>query len=104
MTKIKNAFIKHSLIMWANNNLKSLSERNFLVPFFTHIFGPGPANLFKVANDGALLFYRIAIKTIGTTDTSLLAHIETSQQHKKLMPIRAQEPKSKITPRRILPI
>lgn len=80
-------FIKHSAIMWGNNSLKSLSERNFLVPFFTYTLGAGAANLFKVANDAALLFYRLVIKTIGTADTSLLAHIEASGQNKRLMQI-----------------
>ena len=78
-------FMKHSTIMWASNNLKSISERNFLVPFLTAIIGPALANLFKVANDAALFFYRIAIKTIGTTDTSLLSFIHTAGHKQKLM-------------------
>ena len=77
---ITKRFIKHSVAMWMNNNIKSLSERNFLVPFMTITTGPAFANIFKVANDAALLFYRIIIKTIGTTDTSLLTYIELSQQ------------------------
>ncbi len=77
-------FIKHSAFMWVNNNLKSLSERNFFIPFITYTLGPVIANSFKVANDAALLFYRIVIKTIGTTDTLLLAHVVTLKQ-KKLM-------------------
>jgi len=67
-------FIRHSGIMWTNNTIKSLTERNFLVPLFTYLLGPVPANFFKVANDGALFFQRIVLKTIGTTDTSLLSH------------------------------
>ena len=82
--QITKKFIKHSAIMWVNNNLKSLSERNFFIPFITYTLGPVIANSFKVANDAALLFYRIVIKTIGTTDTLLLAHIVTLKQ-KKLM-------------------
>lgn len=78
-------FIKHSALMWGSNVIKSLSERNFLVPFFTYTLGPIPANLFKVANDGALFFYRIVIKTIGTTDTALLAHIEASPDKHQFM-------------------
>jgi len=69
-------FAFHSGIMWINNNIKSLSERNFMMLFFTHLLGPIQANLFKLANDGALLFQRIVVKTIGTTDTSLLSYIE----------------------------
>ena len=80
------AFIKHSGLMWTNNNLKSLTERNFLLPLFTWILGPGWANLFKVANDGALLFQRTVLKTIGTTDTSLLSHIETLPEKNQLLP------------------
>ncbi|MCK5632793.1 hypothetical protein KAH94_03525 [bacterium] len=76
VTVKKSDFIKHSGLMWVNNSIKSLTERNFLVPLFTYTFGPATANLFKIANDGALFFQRIVIKTIGTTDTSLLAHIE----------------------------
>ena len=84
---IKRGFIKHSAIMWMNNNLKSLSERNFLIPFLTYSLGPAAANTFKVANDGALLFYRIVLKIIGTTDTSLFAHIEAIGGEKRLTSI-----------------
>ncbi len=68
------AFITHSAAMWASTSIKSLSERNFLVPFITYTLGPAAGSLFKVANDSALFFYRIILKTIGTTDTTLLAH------------------------------
>jgi hypothetical protein len=91
-----NDFIKHSSIMWVNNNLKSISERNFLVPFFTYSVGIHFANLFKVANDGALFFYRIVLKTIGTTDTALLAHIQTLPESKKLLPIAFKKLSTKI--------
>ncbi len=84
---INRKFIKHSALMWASNVIKSLSERNFLVPFFTYTLGPIPANLFKIANDGALFFYRIVIKTIGTTDTALLAHVEASPEKRPHMDV-----------------
>lgn len=77
--KSARAFAKHSAIMWFNNNIKSLSERNFLVPFLTATVGPTIANTFKVANDGALFFYRIVIKTIGTSDTSLFSFLEVKK-------------------------
>jgi len=80
------AFAQHSGIMWINNNLKSVTERNFLVPLFTYTLGQQQANLFKIANDGALLFQRTVLKTIGTTDTSLLAHIETLPNAQSLLP------------------
>lgn len=78
-------FIKHSVLMWGSNVIKSLSERNFLVPFFTYSLGAAPANLFKVANDGALFFFRIVYKTIGTTDTALLAHVEASPEKRRYL-------------------
>ena len=78
-------FAKHSVIMWVYNALKSLSERNFLVPFLTVTVGPLIANAFKVANDGALFFYRIVIKTIGTSDTSLFSFIEIKKANKTLL-------------------
>jgi len=89
-------FIRHSAVMWINNNLKSLSERNFFIPFITYTMGPVLANLFKIANDVALLFYRIVIKTIGTTDTLLLAHIVALKQ-KKLMPFAFAKLTTKVT-------
>lgn len=95
--KLNKAFIKHSTIMWGNNILKSLTERNTLVPLFTHAFGPAMANLFKVANDGALLFYRTVTKTIGTTDTSLLAYIETDNNKQSLLPIAFKKLTTQIT-------
>ncbi|MDR3550410.1 MAG: hypothetical protein P4L31_03285, partial [Candidatus Babeliales bacterium] len=90
------AFAKHSGMMWANNNIKSITERNFLIPLFTYIFGAVAANLFKVANDGALFFHRIVLKTIGTTDTALLSHIQTSSDRNTLMPIAFAQLTSKI--------
>lgn len=79
-------FAKHSSIMWASTNIKSLTERNFLVPLFTWQLGPSLANLFKVANDSALFFQRLILKTIGTTDTSLLSYIEKKSKNSVLLP------------------
>jgi len=62
--------------MWINNTLKSFSERNFLVPLLTFLLGQQIANLFKIAQDWALLFERSILKTIGVSDTALLAHAE----------------------------
>jgi len=73
--ELNRAFIKHAGLMWGTTIAKSLTERNFLLPLFTYAFGPVTANMFKVANDGALLFYRMVIKSIGTTDTTLFTHI-----------------------------
>lgn len=84
IVSIRRAFIKHSAIMWMNNGLKSISERNFLVPLITYAIGPAQANLFKIANDSALVFYRTVIKTVGTSDTSLLAYIELSEHKNQI--------------------
>lgn len=81
------SFIKHSGIMWLNNNLKSLSERNFIIPLLTYTVGPAQANFFKIANEAALFFHRIIIKTIGSTDTALLSHAEVSTEGKIALPI-----------------
>ncbi|MGB8366727.1 MAG: hypothetical protein WCD44_00045 [Candidatus Babeliales bacterium] len=89
-------FIKHSAIMWTSNNLKSLSERNFVIPFITYTFGPAIANSFKVANDISLLFYRIVIKTIGTTDTLLLTYVAMLKE-KKLLRVAFTKLTTKIT-------
>ncbi|MFC1843125.1 hypothetical protein ACFLYU_05710 [Candidatus Dependentiae bacterium] len=92
-------FVFHSGIMWVNNNIKSLSERNFMMLFFTHLLGPLQANLFKLANDGALLFQRIVVKTIGTTDTSLLSYVQVYENSKntKVMQIAFQNIATKIS-------
>lgn len=60
-----------------------------MIPLLTIVFGPSQANLFKIAKmmDGALLFHRTVIKTIGITDTALLLHVQQLAQAKKLMPI-----------------
>lgn len=76
---ITKRFITHSTIMWINNTIKSLSERNFLLPLLTYTLGPSQANIYKVANDGAILLYRSVFKTIGSTDTALLSHIKTEK-------------------------
>jgi hypothetical protein len=67
--------------MWVTTTLKSLSERNFLVPLIMHTLGAQAGGIFKVANDGALIFYRVVLKTIGSTDTALLAHVEEEQKN-----------------------
>lgn len=76
-------FILHAMVMYGSTTIKSLSERNFLLPLFTTTFGPATANMFKIANDGALFFYRSIIKTIGTLDTSLFSYTLTTHQHNK---------------------
>jgi hypothetical protein len=93
---IYSNWLKHSAIMWANNALKSLSERNILVPFFTYTFGTNAANIYKIANDGALCLYRIAIKTIGTSDTAVLAYAYSTNEEKKLMQVAFKKLSSKI--------
>ncbi len=89
------SFIIHSLAMWISTILKSLSERNFLVPLFTYTLGAGAGNLFKVANDGASFFYRIILKTIGTADTALLSHVEIDG-NEKLMTIAFKKLTTKV--------
>lgn len=69
-------FIKHSLYMWASTFIKSLSERNVLFPYITYTLGASIGNLFKVTYDSALFLQRIALKTIGTSDSSLLGYLE----------------------------
>ncbi|MCA9769960.1 hypothetical protein KC460_01160 [Candidatus Dependentiae bacterium] len=68
------SFLMHSSFMWFSTSIKSLTERNIMVPLLTYTLGPLTANIFKVANDGALLFYRSVAQTIGTADTALLTH------------------------------
>ncbi len=85
--KTLKAFVQHSGLMWINNNIKSLSERNTLMPFFTYPVGPELANIFKLANDASLLFYRIVLKTIGSSDTALLTYAQISDQKERLMPV-----------------
>lgn len=70
-------FVVHTAVMWATTILKSLTERNFLVPFFSVALGIPSANIFKLANDAALLFYRVIVKSLGTADTALLSHVQT---------------------------
>ena len=75
-------FIQHSGIMWLTSNTKSMTERNFLVPLFTFLLGHEQANIFKIANDAALFFQRVAIRTIGTTDTSLFSYTDSEKKGK----------------------
>lgn len=72
--KLRKDFAIHSLAMWLANSIKSLSERNFLLPFITYSLGGVAGASFKLANDAALFFYRSALKTIGTSDTTLLTY------------------------------
>jgi len=100
-------FITHSLIMWITTIIKSFSERNFLLLLITSSSGVAVANLFKLANDGALFFYRIIIKTIGVADTALLAHIETGHEgrgEKNLMMNYAVKEVITKTARLVLPL
>ena len=89
-------FIKHSGVMWFNTSLRSLSERNFLIPLLTATVGAELANWYKIANDGALLFQRMVLKTIGTADTSLLAYTKVMQSKEKLMEVAFKKLTTKI--------
>jgi hypothetical protein len=71
--------------MWLYTALKSLSERNVLLPFITYTLNAEYAGIYKLANESALFFYRLVLKTIGTTDTSLLSFIEEQQDQQHLM-------------------
>src|SRR3990167_5788098 len=70
----KFLFKKHSSVMLSTTVLKSLSERNVLIPLLTFFLGIEFANMFKVANDGALWIQRVVLKLIGTSDIALFAH------------------------------
>lgn len=71
---MKRQFIVHSCFMWLANILKSLTERNFLLPYIIYTLGPTVGILFKLANDAALFFYRLALKTLSTNDTGFLSY------------------------------
>jgi len=90
LTKVRaKEFVAHSFMMWFGNITKSLTERNFLVPFITYFISPATGNLFKIANDWAMLIYRPIIRTIGSSDTVLLSHAQDSQNRMAVI-IRAQ--------------
>lgn len=76
----RRQFIKHSSAMWITTNLKSLSERNVIIPILTTFVGVEFANMFKVANDGATFIQRVVLKLLGSSDTALLAHMEKGCQ------------------------
>lgn len=67
-------FVVHTLFMWASNSIKALSERNFLLPYVLYSLGPTMGIAFKLNNDAALFFYRLAVKTVGINDTALLSY------------------------------
>ncbi len=90
-------FVKHSGVMWLTTSLRSLSERNFIVPFLTYSAGPALANAFKLGNDAALVFQRIVLKTIGTADTSLFSYIKIGTEEKKLTEVAFRKLTTKIT-------
>lgn len=75
-------FIKHSAIMWGSTLIKAVTERNILFPYFTITLGAPVANLFKIVHDSGLFFQRIALKTIGISDTALLAHAQENKTEK----------------------
>ncbi|MFZ5954472.1 MAG: hypothetical protein ACOYT8_05240 [Candidatus Dependentiae bacterium] len=71
---IENSFTKHTGIMGVTTILKSLSERNFLLPFFAATLGIESATLYKITNDAALACYRIVVKSLGSADTAFLSY------------------------------
>lgn len=71
---LTSQFITHSCFMWGSNVIKSITERNFLLPYVVYYLGPGVGALFKLTHDASLFFYRFAHKTLATNDTSLLAY------------------------------
>lgn len=76
------SFLYHSLIMWIYSCLKSLSERNFLLPLVMYLHGPLAGSHFKLAQDSSLLFSRFIVKTVGSNDTALLAYSHMRQANK----------------------
>lgn len=77
---LTKSFAVHSGAMWGLISINSITERNVLIPLITATLGHGAAGIFKVANDGALLFQRFVIKTIGTTGTSLITHLDDNEK------------------------
>lgn len=76
-------FIIHTLFMWGSNTIKALSERNFLFPYVLYSLGPTTGIAFKLTNDAALFFYRLAVKTVGINDTALLSYARHSPEGSK---------------------
>lgn len=85
--RLVRSFFIHSGIMWMNTSIKSLSERNVMVPLIAHILGPTSAALYKIAQDSALLVHRLIVKTLGTNDTSLLTYSTHHADSITLLPI-----------------
>jgi hypothetical protein len=82
-TSVASDFIQHSCVMWATTIIKSLSERNFLLPLLTKTIGVTDANIFKIAHESALFFQRVSLRILGRTDTILLSHIEAKNKNKE---------------------
>ncbi len=91
------SFIAHSGAMWVCSILNSLTERNVLIPVITYSMGIEVANTCKLANDGALYIYRVVIKTIGSADTALLAHIEEGYEDKQAQQMAMANAVDKLT-------
>lgn len=77
-------FLRHSCIMWITGILKSLSERNIIVPILAATLGNSSASIFKVAQDGALLLQRTIVKTLGSAGTAFLSY--SKENGKALVP------------------
>ena len=69
-------FFYHAATLWGFIIVKSLTERNFLVPLVTYIAGPLYGNTFKIVQETSLFFQRIILKTIGTADTSFFSSLK----------------------------
>lgn len=78
------AFIQHSLFIWFSTIIKSVTERNIMLPLLTYCMGHTTANIFKIANDGALFLYRFVTNTIGSADTAFLTHAALISDHQSL--------------------
>lgn len=81
---VTGQFIVHSCFMWGSNVIKSITERNFLLPYVLYYLGPGVGAIFKLTHDAALFFYRFAHKTLATNDTSLLAYARQDGHYLKV--------------------
>ncbi len=82
-SQLKRNFIQYSGFMWGTSTIKSLSGHNALLPLFTITIGPAAANLFKVSHDGAKLFYKAVLRTIGAKGSVEPGNIEMSKKKKK---------------------
>ena len=73
----RTLFTQHTTYMWGISIIRSLSERNVMMPVLAWIAPPDIAAIYKIVHDAVMMIYRTLIKSIDINDITILRDART---------------------------